>query len=57
MLQAIVGYHLVKGLKANKIQVYLASIKSEFQVRGLECPALEHRIVQTFMRGSKIKSH
>ena len=53
MVQAIIGFYLVKGLKTNTIQGYLASIKNLHQVRGLKCPALDEKLIQTIMKGAK----
>jgi hypothetical protein len=53
MIHAIIGFYLVRGLKASTIQGYLASVKNGHQVRGMECPALDQKLVQTILKGAK----
>ena len=53
MIQAVLGYYLDKGLKSSTIQGYLASLKNIHQVKGLKCPALEDKLVQTILKGAK----
>ena len=53
MVQAIIGFYLVRGLKASTIQGYLASVRNGHQVRGMECPALDQKLVQTILKGKK----
>ena len=50
---AMVAYFLGKGLKPPTIQGYLTSIRNGHQVRGLECPALDHPLIHSLIRGSK----
>ena len=40
-------------LKTNTIQGYLASIRNLHQVRGLKCPALDEKLIQTILKGAK----
>ena len=50
------GHHRVlpdEGLKTNTIQGILASIKNLHQVRGLKCPALDEKLIQTILKGVK----
>jgi hypothetical protein len=53
MIQAIISFYLVRGLKASTIQGYLASVKNGHQVRGMECPALDQKLIQTVLKGAK----
>ena len=53
MVQAILAYYLLKGLKASTIRGYIASFKQAHNVRGLECPALEDKFVDTIIKGAQ----
>jgi integrase len=53
MIQAVIGYYLVRGLKASTIWGYLASIRNGHDVRGMECPALDEKLIHTIMKGAK----
>ena len=53
MIQAIISFYLVRGLKASTIYGYLASIKNGHHVRGMECPALDQKLIQTVLKGAK----
>lgn len=53
MIEAIVAYQLAKGLKPSTIQGYLTSIRNGHLVRGLECPALDHPLISSLMKGSR----
>ena len=53
MIQAIIGFYLVKGLRTSTIQGYLASIRNLHQVRGLRCPALDEKLTLTIMKGAR----
>ena len=53
MIQAVLAYYLDKGLKSATIQGYLASLRNIHQVKGLACPALDDKLVQTILKGAK----
>jgi hypothetical protein len=53
MVQAIISFYLVRCLKASTIQGYLASVRNGHHVRGMECPALDQKLVQTILKGAK----
>ena len=55
MLQAIIGYYLVRGIKTSTIEGYLTSIKNGHHVRGMKCPTLDQDIIKTIMRGARNK--
>ena len=55
MVQAILAYYLLKGLKASTIRGYIASFKQAHNVRGLKCPALEDKFVDTILKGAQNK--
>ena len=53
MLQAIIGYYLVRGIKTSPIKGYLTSIRNGHNVRGMKCPALDQDIIRTILRGAR----
>ena len=53
MIEAIIAFQLGKGLKPATIQGHLASIRNGHQVRGMECPALDHPLIRSLLKGSK----
>ena len=53
MLQAIIGYYLVRGIKTSTIEGYLTSIKNGHHVRGMKCPTLDQDIIKTILRGAR----
>ena len=51
MVQAVIGYYLGKGLKSTTIQGFLVSIRNYHNVKGMKCPALDEKLIQTILRG------
>ena len=55
MVQAILGYYIVKGLKASTIRGYIASLKKGHAIKGCKSEALEDGFVETILNGLKNK--
>ena len=55
MVQAILGYYVVKGLKASTIRGYMASLKKGHAIKGCKSEALDVRFVETILNGLKNK--
>ena len=53
MIQAIIGFYLVRGVKADTIKGYLSSLKLAHSVKGLDSSIMEHSLVDTVLRGAK----
>ena len=53
MVQAILAFYLLKGLKASTIRGYIASFKQAHNIKGLKCPALEDKFVDTIIKGAQ----
>ena len=53
MIQTIIGYYLLKGVKADTIKGYLSSLKLAHTMKGLDCGNLEHGMISTFLKGAK----
>ena len=55
MVQAILGYYVVKGLKASTIRGYIASLKKGHAIKGCKSEALDDGFVETILNGLKNK--
>ena len=53
MVQAVISYYLVKGVKADTIRGYLSSLKLAHTVQGMDSSAMEHTLVSTVLKGAK----
>ena len=55
MVQAILGFYIVKGLKASTIRGYIASLKKGHAIKGCKSEALDDGFVETILNGLKNK--
>ena len=53
MVQGVLGFYVVKGLKASTIRNYVSSLKQAHSIRGMKCEALDDKFVDTVLQGLK----